>query len=242
MKPGILTDSWTIAVKEWREWCCVRASFGWGALATLIVVWSVAVPLLLGHLDAAPLLIPITWATLPLILCGVMITDSIAGERERQTLETLLASRLSDRAIMLGKVAGVALLGWCLQLLGVLPGLLQQAISPSAAFADFRGLAAAGAITSVSAPSVLLMVIIGAFFALYAPSARFALLLTTTFAASLILGGTGLAFWWYAQCGSCTEGIAGPLALFSIGLSLLDLTLLAGLLLSVQRARLLAIG
>ena len=99
MAPGILTDSWTIAVKEWREWCCARTRLGWGALAILLITWSVAVPLLFSRLDAAPLAIPIAWAALPLILAGVMITDSLAGERERQTLETLLASRLSDRAI-----------------------------------------------------------------------------------------------------------------------------------------------
>jgi ABC-2 type transport system permease protein len=33
-----------------------------------------------------------------------IIADAIAGERERHTLETLLASRLSDRAIILGKL------------------------------------------------------------------------------------------------------------------------------------------
>ena len=33
-----------------------------------------------------------------------MIADGIPGERERHTLETLLASRLSDRSILLGKV------------------------------------------------------------------------------------------------------------------------------------------
>jgi ABC-2 type transport system permease protein len=33
-----------------------------------------------------------------------MVPESIAGERERHTLETLLASRLPDRAILLGKL------------------------------------------------------------------------------------------------------------------------------------------
>jgi ABC-2 type transport system permease protein len=234
----MMTDSWTIAVKEWREWSCARTRLGWGALAILIVVWSVAVPLLFSHLDAAPLVIPITWAALPLILAGVMITDSIAGERERQTLETLLASRLSDRAIVLGKVAAVTLLGWLLLLLGTLPGLLQQVIASPTTLASYSALA----LVAVSAPCVLLIVIAGAWFALYTASARFALLLTTAFAASLILGVTGLAFWWYTQCASCAADAASPLVLLSATLSLIDLALLGGLLLSVQRARLLAIG
>jgi ABC-type Na+ efflux pump permease subunit len=65
-----------------------------------------------------------------------MITDSIAGERERQTLETLLASRLPDRAILLGKVAAITLLGWLLLALGALPGILHQALTPDGAVAS----------------------------------------------------------------------------------------------------------
>ena len=40
-----------------------------------------------------------------------VVPDSFAGERERHTLETLLASRLSDRAILLGKVGARVRLG-----------------------------------------------------------------------------------------------------------------------------------
>jgi len=52
-----------------------------------------------------------------------VIADSFAGERERHTLETLLASRLSDRAILLGK-AGAAMgygvgAAWIILLLGL---------------------------------------------------------------------------------------------------------------------------
>lgn len=39
------------------------------------------------------------------LMFGGMTAGSIAGERERHTLETLLASRLPDRAILFGKVA-----------------------------------------------------------------------------------------------------------------------------------------
>jgi ABC-2 type transport system permease protein len=38
------------------------------------------------------------------ILVGITIPESFAGERERHTLNTLLASRLSDRAILFGKM------------------------------------------------------------------------------------------------------------------------------------------
>ncbi|UCC63816.1 MAG: ABC transporter permease, partial [Anaerolineae bacterium] len=42
----------------------------------------------------------------------VMVPESIAGERERHTLETLLASRLPDRAILLGKLIVPLAVGW----------------------------------------------------------------------------------------------------------------------------------
>jgi ABC-2 type transport system permease protein len=48
----------------------------------------------------------------PLILIATTIAESFAGERERHTLETLLASRLPDRAILLGKLLTSMLFGW----------------------------------------------------------------------------------------------------------------------------------
>ncbi len=41
-----------------------------------------------------------------------MVADSIAGERERHTLETLLASRLPDQAILLGKIGASVSYVW----------------------------------------------------------------------------------------------------------------------------------
>jgi ABC-2 type transport system permease protein len=40
----------------------------------------------------------------PMILIAPTICEAFAGERERHTLETLLASRLPDRSILLGKI------------------------------------------------------------------------------------------------------------------------------------------
>ncbi len=48
----------------------------------------------------------------PMILVGTAIPDAIAGERERHTLPTLLASRLSDRAILFGKMATAIAYSW----------------------------------------------------------------------------------------------------------------------------------
>jgi len=49
---------------------------------------------------------------IPFILVGITVPDSFAGERERHTLATLLASRLSDRSILVGKIAASVLFAW----------------------------------------------------------------------------------------------------------------------------------
>ena len=48
----------------------------------------------------------------PILMIASTIAESFAGERERHTLETLLASRLPDQAILLGKLFTSMLFGW----------------------------------------------------------------------------------------------------------------------------------
>ncbi len=61
---------------------------------------------------------------LPLVWVSTIIADSFAGERERKTLETLLASRLSDQAILFGKIGAALLYGWCMMVTLYLTSLL----------------------------------------------------------------------------------------------------------------------
>ena len=61
---------------------------------------------------------------IPLMLVGMMIPESFAGERERHTLETLLASRLTDRAILFGKVAVAVGYAWGITLMLLLVSLV----------------------------------------------------------------------------------------------------------------------
>ena len=77
-----------------------------------VVVLGVVLPLQFGQgwLTAGWSLIPSV--LMPLILIGIMISESFAGERERHTLPTLLASRLSDLAILLGKMVFGIVYGW----------------------------------------------------------------------------------------------------------------------------------
>jgi len=63
-------------------------------------------------------------AIIPVLLVSLTIPDSFAGERERHTLGTLLASRLSDRVILFGKVAVAVSLGWGFTLIVLLLALV----------------------------------------------------------------------------------------------------------------------
>lgn len=65
----------------------------------------------------------------PVVIIGVTITDSFAGERERHTLETLLASRLPDRAILLGKFLFSVVVGWGVTLVFLLLSLIMVNIA-----------------------------------------------------------------------------------------------------------------
>ncbi|HHW87666.1 MAG TPA: ABC transporter permease subunit [Chloroflexi bacterium] len=239
MTPGIITDSWTVVLKEWREWRCVRARFGWGALLLLTVAWGSAAPLLLGSFAAGSLLVPLAWAALPSTLAGAMITDAIAGERERQTLETLLASRLSDRAILLGKVVAITLLGWLLLVLGALPGILHQMLTTG--MSSVSPAVMARTVLGVVAPTVLMIVLAGALISLYTPTMRFALLLTIAFAGFLILGAAVLVAGWIHQSGAIPDDTT-PFVIAAASVTVVDGVLLGWLLSAAHRDRLLAIG
>jgi ABC-2 type transport system permease protein len=61
---------------------------------------------------------------LPFLFSANIIADTVAGERERHTLETLLASRLPDRAIVLGKMFVTILYAWGMTLIGAVLALV----------------------------------------------------------------------------------------------------------------------
>jgi ABC-2 type transport system permease protein len=60
----------------------------------------------------------------PLILIATTVSESFAGERERHTLETLLASRLPDRAILFGKLLTSVTFGWSMTLFLLMVSLI----------------------------------------------------------------------------------------------------------------------
>jgi ABC-2 type transport system permease protein len=61
---------------------------------------------------------------IPVVIVGITVPDSFAGERERHTLGTLLASRLPDRAILFGKLIVSITFAWGVTVVVLLASLI----------------------------------------------------------------------------------------------------------------------
>jgi ABC-2 type transport system permease protein len=131
----MIADIWTVMGKEWREYLAGASAGGGGrgviAALLLIGITSVLWPLQMGRaIFTSPTPIIVDGLLLPYIILQTIIADSFAGERERHTLETLLASRLSDRAILFGKVSAAVGYGSTAGLIGALAQAVVANLSP----------------------------------------------------------------------------------------------------------------
>ncbi len=104
-------DIVTVARKE--LWEALNGGGGrgkWNLLFSLLVFGGF-MPVQMGRTWIESPVMALFWLWAPLFLVIQVATDSFAGERERHTLETLLASRLSDRAILFGKLGAAIVYG-----------------------------------------------------------------------------------------------------------------------------------
>lgn len=128
-----MRDVWTVMWKEWRElavwdgaWVTVLSLAAFAGLIGVLLPWQV------GRAWVEAPWVLLFWVWMPLFLVTTVAADAFAGERERHTLETLLATRLPDRAILAGKVGAAVLWVWgatmaCLPLGLVTLNLTQEA-------------------------------------------------------------------------------------------------------------------
>jgi len=170
----VIADIRTIVWKEWRELLVQRGNTR-GSLITLLIVigfFSTILPLQIGRdWIASPFVIVIT-AWVPIFLVTSVIADSFAGERERHTLETLLASRLSDRAILLGKIAAGVSYGWGLTLIILFAQLVTINIfSGEGQLLFYQGMIGPGSVV-ISLLSAGLAANVGVLVSLRAPGTR----------------------------------------------------------------------
>lgn len=174
---------------------------------------------------------------MPFLVASCIAADSFAGERERKTLETLPATRLSDRAIFLGKVLAALAYSWAFTLAAELTSLITVNVvkgtrglfvySPPMLFIGLVG----------SALTALFAVGVGLFVSLKAES---------TLAAQQMIGVGFFAIFFFGpmimarlMTGPVNLKLAWELVVPATGaLALLDALLLASAIKRFQRARL----
>jgi len=121
VSPDICAVFW----KEWKEILLQRTAGGGGLRPLFVVgVIGILIPLRMGpqrYFGLQPILM-LTIVALASI--SAVVADAFAGERERHTLETLLASRLPDRAILFGKILACLAYGWLISLVTIVLGVV----------------------------------------------------------------------------------------------------------------------
>lgn len=112
----MIADILTVAWKELREMLTFGDSRGRNKLSLLVIlaIFGVVIPLQSGREWVTSPISAMVWAWMPYMWVYSVVADSFAGERERHTLEALLATRLSDRAILFGKLLAALAYGFTL--------------------------------------------------------------------------------------------------------------------------------
>lgn len=243
----MIRDTWTVAWKEWKE--LATWDGGWVALTSFLALAGLVGVVLPWQVGPAWVRSPwamLFWAWLPLFLVTTVIADSFAGERERRTLETLLATRLPDGAILAGKVAAAVGWVWAATLLCLPLGLLTvNVVHVEGGLLLYSPQAAAG-IAVLALLAALLGAGIGALVSLGATSVRHAQQ-TLTIAVLVLFFLPVLALrilpdaWVEPLVWILVEGSTGSLALWAATvLGLLDLGVLAIAARRFRRDRLIA--
>ncbi len=245
-----MRDIWTIFKKEIKEWLRARDNARW-TLVTLVIsigIFGIMMPLQSPQGWREGIAPAALYLFLPLFVANNVVADSFAGERERKTLETLLATRLPDWAIFLGKVAASVAYSWGLSLVAAFVGMITINVStpgqgfylyplPTTIIIIFGGLLTA-----------LLAVGIGVFISLRAKSVRAA---QQAFGLVFLVIVLGLSYGLPALLNGMSEtqkmaldqmltntGVGPWIALLLLGLALIDAVLMAIAIRRFERTRL----
>ena len=238
----MITDIYTMIRKEWKEMFLQRGSWKSGLINQLVVlaVLGVFMPMQTGpHWLTNPAL-ALAWLWLPVSLTMNMVADAFAGERERHTLETLLASRLSDQAILAGKIAAAVLYGFALAVLSLLLAAVTINLAYPAGGVQFYPLPVFAASIVVVLLANTLMAALGVLVSLRAQTARQAfqylsIAMLVLFVGPLLVFQFAPAAWKESLAGwNTVQLMAGAI----LGLAAIDIGLIAAARTRFQRSRL----
>lgn len=109
-----LADTRTVVWKEWQELLdqVMGSKAGLIGLIVMVLFFGVFSPYASGPASVTSPMLMFNLPFLAAMLVIQPVVDAFAGERERHTLETLLASPLDDSAILLGKLVAAVLPAW----------------------------------------------------------------------------------------------------------------------------------
>jgi ABC-2 type transport system permease protein len=136
----MIADITTVMTKEWREFFASGGSRRTGLIGQFIfiIIFGIYLPYQFGRDWTISTFTVFFYSVyLPLSLVSNIIADAIAGERERHTLETLLASRLSDRAIILGKLGAAVGYSLALSVITALIGMVSANLRGGGSFQPY---------------------------------------------------------------------------------------------------------
>lgn len=234
-----MSDLQTMIWKEWKDflWSGGRSDLLRPLLN--ITVMGIILPLSFGqgwlNLAAAPVLIVIFT---PFMFVILIISDAIAGERERHTLETLLASRISNRAILLSKVLVAVGYNWAMTLFCLLIGDMVVNLSQrSGPWKFYKPISLFAVVLVFCFLTTLLAASGGVLISLKSATVRQA---SQTMLLGLIILGLAISTILRLLPAGLTASLTTPqmVLIIMIVLAVLDTILLAASLLSFQRSRL----
>jgi ABC-2 type transport system permease protein len=242
----VIRDTLTVARKEWKEFLLSGSGLKGGRLGLLVmlVTFGVVLPVNSGISWLTSPTLLLAWAWVPLMLVSGVVADSFAGERERHTIETLLASRLSDGAILAGKLVAAVAYAWGFTMVMALVSLVSvNAFHWQGRVTWFPAQTAVG-VPAFSFLTSLLTASAGVLVSLRAPTARQAaqalsigvmLVLFVPF-----LGFQALPAEWKAMIGQGLLALGPRMALVALGaaIAVADVLLLAAAVARFRRARL----
>jgi ABC-2 type transport system permease protein len=123
----MITDILTVASKELREILTFGGDARGGGKFSLLVlfgIFGVFFPLQSGREWVTSPMSIMVWGWMPFLWVSAIVSDMFAGERERHTLEALLATRLSDQSILFGKLLAALTYGVSLTWLVLLSSIV----------------------------------------------------------------------------------------------------------------------
>ncbi len=122
----MIADIFTVASKELREIFTFGDARGRSkfSLLILILIFGIVIPMQNGRDWVESPINIMVWGWMPFLWVSGIVADLFAGERERHTLEALLATRLSDGSILFGKLLAALTYGFTLTWLIMLASLV----------------------------------------------------------------------------------------------------------------------